>query len=116
MNLCVPHYIVPPTSTHSHLEALKKHVTVHKYISTAVFYLGDKIYSNEYTTVVNDMCWIPCLGEIYNSFCFYYVGSLIMNHKYIENEDAGGVNVYFDRGKASSQCQKRRKDFLGCLF
>ena len=61
MNLCVPHYQVPSTSAHQYLEALKKHVTMHKYISTAVFYLGDKIYRNEYITVVNGMDWIPCL-------------------------------------------------------
>ena len=35
-----------------------------------------------------------------------------MNHKYIVNEDADRGNVYFDRGKASSQCQKRQKYFL----
>ena len=89
MNLCVPRYQVLLTSAHQYLEALKKHVTVHKDISTAVFYLGNKIYGNEYTTVVNDMDWLPCLGYLSNNFCFYYVGSLIMNHKYIGNEDAG---------------------------
>ena len=38
MHLCVPHYQGPPTSAHQFLEALKNHVTVHKDISTAVFY------------------------------------------------------------------------------
>ena len=66
-----------------YLEALKKHVTVHKDIPTAVFNLGDKIYRNEYITVLNDMDWISCLGELSNNLCFYYVGSLIMNPKYI---------------------------------
>ena len=61
MNLCVPHYQVPPTSAHQCLETLKKYVTVHKDISTAVFTLGDKIYRNWYLTVVNDMDWLPCL-------------------------------------------------------
>ena len=42
MNLCVPNYQVPPTSANQYLEALKKHVIVHKDISTAVFYLGGK--------------------------------------------------------------------------
>ena len=42
MNLCVPRYKVPPTSVHQYLEDLKKHVTVNKDISTAVFYLGGK--------------------------------------------------------------------------
>ena len=37
MNLCVTCYQVPPTSAHQYLEALKKHVTVHKDISTAFF-------------------------------------------------------------------------------
>ena len=83
MNLCVPHYQVPRTSAHQYLEALKKHVTVHKYISTAVFNFGDRIYRNEYITVVNNMDWLPYLGELSNNFCFGYVGSLIMNHKYI---------------------------------
>ena len=55
MNLCVPHDQVPPTSAHEYPEALKKHVAVHKYISTSYFYLGDKIYRNEYIIVVNDM-------------------------------------------------------------
>ena len=40
MNLCVNHYQVPPTSAHQYLEALKKYVTVHKYISTVVFFRG----------------------------------------------------------------------------
>ena len=80
---------------------------MHKYISTAVFYLGGKIYRNEYTTVVNDMDCLPCRGELSNHFCFYYIGSLIMNHKYIGNEDAGRGNVYFGIGKASYQCQTR---------
>ena len=56
------HYQVPPTGAHQYLEALKKHVTVHKDISTAVFYFGDKIYRNEYITVLIDMYWLPCLG------------------------------------------------------
>ena len=59
------------------------------------------------------MDWLPCLGELYNHFCFDYVGSLIINHKYIGNEDASRGNVYFDIGKASSQCQKRQKYFFG---
>ena len=63
MNLCVPNYQVPPISAHQYLEALKKHVTVHKNISTAVFYLGDKIYRNEYITVVNDMKGYPVLDS-----------------------------------------------------
>ena len=42
MNLCVPHYQVPPTSANQYFEALKNHVTVHEDISTAVFYLGGK--------------------------------------------------------------------------
>ena len=46
MNLCVPHYQVPPTSAHQYLESLKKHVTAHKDISTAVSYLGYIIYRN----------------------------------------------------------------------
>ena len=29
------------------------------------------------------MDWLPCLGEFSNRICFYYVGSLIINHKYI---------------------------------
>ena len=33
-------YKVLPISVHQYLEALKKHVTVHKYISTAVFIQG----------------------------------------------------------------------------
>ena len=85
MHFCVPHYQVPPTSAHQYLEALKKHVTVHKYISTAVFYLGDKIYRNEYIPVLNDMDCLPCLGELYNHFYFDYVGSLIMHRKGIGN-------------------------------
>ena len=109
MNWCVPHYQVPPTSAHQYLETLKKHVTVHTDIYTAVFYFGVKIYRNEYITVLNDMDWLPCLGEISNHLCFDYVGSLIMDHKYIGNEDSGRGNVYFDRGKASSQCEKRQK-------
>ena len=43
MNLCVPNYQVTPTSAHQYIESIKKHVTVHKDISTALFYLGDKI-------------------------------------------------------------------------
>ena len=62
------------------------------------------------------MDWLPYLGEISNHFCFDYVGSLIMSHKDIGNEDAGRVNVYFYRGKASDQFQKMQKDFLDCLF
>ena len=76
MNLCVPHYQVTPTSAHQYLEALKKHVTVHKYISAAVFYLGGKIYRNEYITVLNDMDWIPCLGELSNNLCFIMLDHL----------------------------------------
>ena len=91
----------------------KNHVTVHKDISTAVFNLGDKIYRYYYITVFNDMDWLPYLRELSNHFCFDYFGSLIMNHKYIGNEDAGRVNVYFYRGKASHQCQKRQKEFFG---
>ena len=34
MSLCMPHYQVPPTSSHQYLEALKQCVTVHKNIST----------------------------------------------------------------------------------
>ena len=34
---------------------------------------------------VNDMDWLTCLGEFSNHICFNYVGSLIMNHKYIGN-------------------------------
>ena len=52
----------------------------------------------------------------YNHFCFDYVVSLIMNHKYIGNEYDGRGNVYFDKGKASTQCQRRQKYFLYCLF
>ena len=109
-------YQVSPTSAHQYLEALKKHVNVHKDISAAVFYLGDKIYSNDYVTVVNDMYCIPCLGELSNRLCFDNVGSIIMNHNYIGNEYDGKDNVYFDRGNASAQCQKRQKEFLDCLF
>ena len=69
MNLCVPHYQVPPTSAHQYLEALKNHVAMNKDISTAVFYLGDKIYRNWYITIVNDMDCLPCLGELSNCFC-----------------------------------------------
>ena len=36
-----------------------------------------------------------------------------MNHKDIGNDDAGRSNVYFDRGKASAQCQKRQKYVFG---
>ena len=86
MNFDVPHNQVTSTSSHKYLEALKKHVTVHKYISTAVFNLGDKIYRNKYITVINDMDWLPYLGEPSNHFCFDYVGSLIMNYKYIGND------------------------------
>ena len=111
MNLCVPQYQVPPTSANQYLEALKYHITVHKYISTAVFYLGDKIYRNEYLTVVNYMDWLPFLQELSNHFCSDHVGSLIMNHKDIGNEDDERGNVYFYIGKASAQCQKRRKYF-----
>ena len=32
-----------------------------------------------------------------------------MNNKYIGNDDAGRGNDYFDRGKASPQCQNRKK-------
>ena len=113
MNLCVPHYQVPPTSAHQYLEDLKNHVTVHKDISTAVFNLGDTIFRNEYITVVNDMYWLPCLGELYIHLCYDYVVSIIINHMYIGNEYAGRGNVYFDRGKASSQCQNRQKYFVG---
>ena len=111
MNLCVRYYQVPPTSAYQYLEAIKKHVTLHRDISTEVFYLGGKIYRNEYITIVNHMDWLPCLGELSNHLCFDYVGSLIMNCKYIGNDDAGRGNVYFDRGKASSQRQKRQKYF-----
>ena len=45
---------------------------------------------------VHDMDWLPCLGEFSNHFCFYYVGSLIMNHKYIGN-DFFGLSVQDDR-------------------
>ena len=62
MNWCVSHYQDPPTSAHQYLEALKNHVTVHTDISTAVFNLGDKIYRNEYITVVSYMDWITCPG------------------------------------------------------
>ena len=72
MNLCVTHYQVPPTSAHQYLEALKNYVTVNKDISTADFYLGGKIYY--YITIVNDMYWLPCLGKLYDHFCFDYVG------------------------------------------
>ena len=89
---------------------------MHKDISTSVFYLGDKIYRNEYITVVNEMDWLPCLQELSNNLCFDYIGSLIMNNKDIGNEDAGRGNIYFDRGKASAQCQKRKKYFLDFLF
>ena len=75
-----------------------------------------RFYNNDYITVVNDMDWIPCRGELSNNFCFCYVGSHTMNHKYIGNEDPGKGNVYFDRGKTISQCQNRQKDCLGCLF
>ena len=92
------------------------YVIVHKDISTAVFYLGDKIYRNEYFIVVYDMDWLPCIAELSNHLFFDYVGSLIINHKYIVNEAAGGGNVYFDRGKASPQYQKSQKYFLGCLL
>ena len=95
INLCVPNYQVPPTTAYKYLEALQIHVTVQKDISITVFNLEDKIYRNEYITFVNDMDWLPCLGELSNHFYFDYVGSLIMNHKYIGNEDAGRSNVYF---------------------
>ena len=36
-----------------------------------------------------------------------------MNHKDIGNEDSSRGNVYFDRGKASAQYQKRKKYFFG---
>ena len=62
------------------------------------------------------MDWLPYLGELSNHLCFDYVGSLIMNHKDIGNEDAGRGNVYFDKGKVSAQCHKRQKYFLDCLF
>ena len=97
MNLCVTNYQFPLTSVYQYLEDLKNHVTVHKDISTEVFYLGDKIYRNEYITVVNDMDWLTCLGKLSNTLCFYYVGSLIMNYKYIGNEDSSRGNIYFDR-------------------
>ena len=116
MNLCVTHYQVYPTSSHQYLEALKKHVILHKDISTAFFYLWYKIYRNEYLTVVNDMDWIPCLQELSNHICFDHVGSIIMNNKDVGNENAGRGNVYFERGKASAQFQKSQKGFLGCLF
>ena len=106
-------YQVTPTSAHQYLEALKNHITVNTDISTAVLNLRDKIYRNEYINVVNNMDWLPCIGELSNNFCFDYVLSLIMNHNCIVNEDSGRGNVYFDRGKASSQCQKRQKYFLG---
>ena len=38
INLCVSNNQVTPTSAHQYLEAIKKNLTVHKYISTAVFY------------------------------------------------------------------------------
>ena len=62
------------------------------------------------------MDWLPRLQELSKYLCFDYVGSLIMNHKDIGNEDSGRGNVYFDRGKASDQYQKRQKYFLDCLF
>ena len=71
---------------------------------------------NEYITFVNEMDWLPFLVELSNHLCFYHVVSLLMNHKYIGNEDAGRGNVYFDRRKASSQCQKRQKYFLDFLL
>ena len=74
MNLCVPHCQVPPTSAHQYHEALKKHATVHKYISTAVFNIWDKIYRNEYINVVNYMGWLHCIGKLYNNICFDYFG------------------------------------------
>ena len=73
MNFCVPRFQVPPTSVHQYLEALKKHVTVNKDISTAVFYLGGKIYRNRYITVVNGMYLIPFIGELSNHLCFDHV-------------------------------------------
>ena len=85
---------------------------MHKDISTEVFYLGDKIYRYEYTTVVNYMDWLPCLRELSNHFCFYYIESLIINHNYIVNEDVGKGNFYIDRGRDSSQCHKRQKVFF----
>ena len=103
----MPHYQVPPTSAHQYLEALKKHVTVHTDIYTAVFYLGDKIYRNDYITVVNDIDWLPCLGELSNHLCFDSIGSLIMNHKDIGDEDEGKDNGSFEIGNASAQCHKR---------
>ena len=74
MTLCVPHYQVTSTSAHQYLEYLKNHVSAHKDISTAIFYLGDKIYRNEYITVVNEMDWLTFLGELSNHLCFDYVG------------------------------------------
>ena len=62
IKLCVPNYQVPPISLHQQIKALKKHVTMHKYIYTEVFYLGYKVYRNEYITVVNYMDWLPFLG------------------------------------------------------
>ena len=54
MNLCVTRYQVPPTIAHQYLEALKNDVNMHTDIYIAVFYLGDKIYSNEYITATPD--------------------------------------------------------------
>ena len=86
---------------------------MHKDVSTAFFNLGNEIYRNEYITIVNDMDWIPCIGELSNHFCFDYVGSIITNQEYIVNEDDGRGNIYFDRGKASPQCHNRQKYFFG---
>ena len=45
---------------------------------------------------VNDMDWLPCIGELSNHLCFYFVGSIIINHKCIGN-DFFGIFVLDDR-------------------
>ena len=69
---------------------LKKIITLFTVVGICFFGIEVSLHT------VNEMDWLPCLGEFSNNICFYYVGSLIMNYKYIGN-DVFGLSVPYYR-------------------
>ena len=64
-------------------------------------------HRGDFLTVINDMNYYPCLGQLKQHYGTTKVAAMINKYKEEGKTDAGHGNIFFDREKCSAACQPR---------
>eukprot|EP00957_Ditylum_brightwellii_P201472 15325795-Ditylum_brightwellii.AAC.1 len=113
MNMCLPHYQVAQNTSKHCIDAIQSHIRSQPDTSTVTCYMDAKLYRTEFITVVNDMSCNQHLQKPSNCFCFDEVGDLLFKHREKGKNESGRGSILFGHGKASAQCQRRKKNIYG---